>query len=114
MTDQLPLQIGILRLYVKDLSFESPQAPLIFRKQWQPEIKLDVSEADTARAPWPAAEAVLVEARFHHQRGDTAKVEALLVELERRLQRATDRQEAHGFTLATAWATMSSSRRMPR
>lgn len=36
------LQIGIARIYLKDLSFESPQAPMIFRENWRPEIKLDV------------------------------------------------------------------------
>jgi preprotein translocase subunit SecB len=35
------LQVGIAKIYVKDLSFESPQAPLIFQKNWRPEIKID-------------------------------------------------------------------------
>ena len=37
------IQLGIVRVYVKDLSFESPRSPQIFRNQWRPEIKLDVS-----------------------------------------------------------------------
>ena len=37
------LQLGIVRIYVKDLSFESPKAPQIFRANWRPEIKLDVT-----------------------------------------------------------------------
>lgn len=41
MTEQNALQIGIARIYVKDLSFESPQAPQIFRDNWQPEIKMN-------------------------------------------------------------------------
>ena len=36
-------QVGINRIYVKDLSFESPQAPDVFRRPFQPEIKVDVS-----------------------------------------------------------------------
>jgi preprotein translocase subunit SecB len=43
MSDQNVLQIGIAKIYVKDLSFESPMAPNIFRENWRPEIKLDVS-----------------------------------------------------------------------
>lgn len=37
------VQIGISRIYLKDLSFESPLAPEVFRTQFQPEIKIDVS-----------------------------------------------------------------------
>lgn len=43
MHDQNALQVRIAKLYIKDLSFESPQAPAVFRDNWRPEIKLDVS-----------------------------------------------------------------------
>ena len=46
MNDQqanAPLQVRIAKLYVKDLSFESPLAPAVFRENWRPEIKLDVA-----------------------------------------------------------------------
>lgn len=33
----------IQRLYTKDTSFESPNAPDIFREQWKPEVKLDIN-----------------------------------------------------------------------
>ncbi|TCS43024.1 protein-export chaperone SecB [Reinekea marinisedimentorum] len=42
MTEQQP-QFGIQRIYVKDLSFESPNAPAIYRKEWKPKIKLDLN-----------------------------------------------------------------------
>ena len=32
----------IIRLYVKDLSLETPNTPDIFRKEWKPETKLDI------------------------------------------------------------------------
>ena len=35
-------QFAIQRIYVKDISFEAPNSPAIFRKDWQPEIKLDL------------------------------------------------------------------------
>lgn len=35
-------QFSIQRIYVKDISFESPNAPAIFAKEWKPEIKLDI------------------------------------------------------------------------
>ncbi len=35
-------QFNIQRIYTKDISFESPNAPAIFTKEWKPEIKLDL------------------------------------------------------------------------
>ncbi len=35
-------QFNIQRIYTKDISFESPNAPAIFTKDWKPEIKLDL------------------------------------------------------------------------
>jgi len=34
---------ALQRIYVKDLSFESPNSPQIFQKQWKPEVKMDLS-----------------------------------------------------------------------
>ena len=31
------------KVYVKDLSFESPNSPVIFTKQWQPKVKMDLN-----------------------------------------------------------------------
>jgi preprotein translocase subunit SecB len=35
-------QFGIQRIYVKDLSFEAPNTPGIFQKEWQPDLNLDI------------------------------------------------------------------------
>jgi len=35
--------LEIQRLYLKDLSFESPCMPEIFKQKWQPEVKLDLN-----------------------------------------------------------------------
>jgi len=43
MTEQQQPQFGIQRIYLKDVSFESPNAPDIFRKEWKPQIKLDLN-----------------------------------------------------------------------
>lgn len=32
----------IQRIYVKDMSFEAPNAPEIFRMEWKPEVKVDL------------------------------------------------------------------------
>ena len=36
------VQFAIQRIFVKDVSFEAPNAPAIFRKEWKPEVKLDL------------------------------------------------------------------------
>ncbi|TXR54142.1 protein-export chaperone SecB [Reinekea thalattae] len=43
MTEQQQPQFGIQRVYIKDLSFECPNSPAIFRKEWKPQIKLDLN-----------------------------------------------------------------------
>jgi len=35
-------QFNIQRIFTKDISFESPNAPAVFTKEWKPEIKLDI------------------------------------------------------------------------
>ena len=42
VADEQQVQFAIQRIYVKDISFEAPNSPAIFRKDWQPEIKLDL------------------------------------------------------------------------
>jgi preprotein translocase subunit SecB len=40
-------EFALERIYVKDLSFESPRAPEIFRGAWQPQIQLDINTRTT-------------------------------------------------------------------
>ncbi len=40
----------IQRIYTKDISFEAPNAPQVFQKDWQPEVKLDLDTASTQLA----------------------------------------------------------------
>jgi preprotein translocase subunit SecB len=35
-------QFAVQRIYVKDVSFETPNSPAIFQKEWSPEVKLDL------------------------------------------------------------------------
>lgn len=35
-------QFAIQRVYTKDISFETPNSPAIFQKEWKPEVKLDL------------------------------------------------------------------------
>lgn len=44
-------QFSLQRIYVRDLSFEAPKSPQIFRQQWEPSVSLDLN---TVRKPWKA------------------------------------------------------------
>ena len=39
---QQQAQFAIQRIYTKDISFETPNSPGIFKKEWKPEVKLDL------------------------------------------------------------------------
>lgn len=38
-------EFGIQKIYTKDISFETPNAPQIFRDQWKPEVNLQLGNA---------------------------------------------------------------------
>lgn len=40
--EQAAPQFNIQRIYTKDISFETPNSPTIFKKDWKPEVKLDL------------------------------------------------------------------------
>lgn len=40
--EQQTAQFGVQRIYTKDISFETPNSPAIFQKEWKPEVKLDI------------------------------------------------------------------------
>jgi len=41
-TEQQAPQFAIQRIYTKDISFETPNSPAIFQKEWKPEVQLDI------------------------------------------------------------------------
>jgi preprotein translocase subunit SecB len=41
-------QFGIQKIYLKDMSFETPHSPQIFQEQWSPSVNMDVSNSATA------------------------------------------------------------------
>ena len=48
MTDQAAgqqsqQQFQLQRIYLKDLSYEAPKTPLLFKEQWKPEVNLEVN-----------------------------------------------------------------------
>jgi preprotein translocase subunit SecB len=41
-------QFTVQRIYTKDLSFESPATPEVFKKQWQPKVAVDLNTKSEA------------------------------------------------------------------
>ena len=41
-------QFALQRIYLKDMSFESPKAPEAFRQQWKPKINMELNSRNTA------------------------------------------------------------------
>ena len=41
-------QMNIERVYVKDISYESPLVPMIFTEAWKPKVKLDLNTSTRA------------------------------------------------------------------
>ncbi|WP_019411745.1 protein-export chaperone SecB [Pseudomonas psychrophila] len=41
--DDTAPQFSLQRIYVRDLSFEAPKSPVIFRQQWEPSVALDLN-----------------------------------------------------------------------
>jgi preprotein translocase subunit SecB len=42
-TEQPQQQFAMQRIYTKDISFESPATPAVFKKQWQPKVNVDLN-----------------------------------------------------------------------
>lgn len=41
--EQAPqIEFNIQRIFVKDISFECPNSPMIFKKEWAPEVTMDI------------------------------------------------------------------------
>ena len=45
--NQPQVQFNLQRIYIKDLSFESPKAPAVFQSQWNPKVNLDLNTRHT-------------------------------------------------------------------
>lgn len=46
-SEQPQVQFSLQRIYVKDISFESPKAPEVFQNQWNPQVNLDLNTRHT-------------------------------------------------------------------
>ncbi|NMP30527.1 protein-export chaperone SecB [Thalassotalea sp. M1531] len=70
-------QFAIQRVYTKDVSFETPNSPAIFQKEWKPEIKLDLDTRSNniAEGVYEVVLAVTVTATVEGQTAFLAEVQ---------------------------------------
>ena len=70
-------QFAIQRVYTKDVSFETPNSPAIFQKEWKPEIKLDLDTRSNklAENTYEVVLAVTVTATVEDQTAFLAEVQ---------------------------------------
>ena len=47
-SQQAQQQFAMQRIYTKDVSFESPSTPDVFKKQWQPKVNVDLNTKSDA------------------------------------------------------------------
>lgn len=65
MSGDQAVEFGIQRIFIKDISFESPSAPQVFRESWDPQVNLEINtkverlEGDT----WEVVLGLTVQAR---------------------------------------------------
>ncbi|HEY7841492.1 MAG TPA: protein-export chaperone SecB [Gammaproteobacteria bacterium] len=41
-------QFGVQKVYLKDMSFETPRSPQVFQEEWSPAVNMDVSNSASA------------------------------------------------------------------
>lgn len=70
-------QFAIQRVYTKDISFETPNSPAIFQKEWKPELKLDLDtrSAKLAEDTYEVILALTVTASVEGQTAFLAEVQ---------------------------------------
>jgi preprotein translocase subunit SecB len=62
-------QFGVQKIYIKDLSFETPHSPTIFQEQWSPSVNMDVanSAATLAENTYEVTLAITVTVQFEEK-----------------------------------------------
>lgn len=75
--EQATPQFAIQRVYTKDVSFETPNSPAIFQKEWKPDIKLDLDTRSNklAEDTYEVVLAVTVTATIEGQTAFLAEVQ---------------------------------------
>ena len=66
-SDELKGQFGLQKIYLKDMSFETPHSPGIFQEQWNPAVNMDIENSMNAlgKDSYEVIIAVTVTVRFN-------------------------------------------------
>ena len=75
--EQQAPQFVIQRVYTKDISFETPNSPAIFQKEWKPEVQLDLDtkSAKLAEDTYEVTLSLTVTAKIDDQTAFLAEVQ---------------------------------------
>ena len=71
--EQVQQQFTMQRIYAKDVSFESPASPDIFRQNWQPNVNVDLNTR-SSKADDPGHQEVVLTRTVTAKREDTKAV----------------------------------------
>ncbi len=106
MAESSTVKLAVERIYLRDVSFESPRAPTVFQQQWTPQVALDINTKanDLGNGLFEVILTVTLDAKVDETvDGETTKVSALIVELQQagvfRIEAGT---EVHDQVLAVA------------
>ena len=78
MTETTTAEIALERFYLKDLSFESPRSPEVFREPWQPNMNVDINTKTQPLGDDRFEVVLTVTAQAKNAQGKTA----LIVEIQ--------------------------------
>ena len=78
--DRLAVTVQVERVYLKDLSFESPHAPQVFASEWKPNVHLDINT--TANRISPTHFEVVLRATLSARPQNDEDTTALIIEVQ--------------------------------
>ena len=78
--EQVSVTVQVERVYLKDLSFESPSAPQVFASEWKPHVHLDINTTASRISP-TRFEVVLTATLSAKQESDDTS-NALIIEVQ--------------------------------
>lgn len=78
--EQVSVTVQVERVYLKDLSFESPNAPQVFASEWKPNVHLDINTTANRISP-TRFEVVLTATLSARPQGEEGSA-ALIIEVQ--------------------------------
>lgn len=109
---EAPVNFSVHNIYVKDISFEAPNSPLIFKQEWKPKLEFDIEMGRMALETDLYEVSMSITVKVAIEQNADAKLEkqtAFIVEVKQAgifmLQGVTDPKQID-YILATAAPTI--------